>query len=71
MLFISDWQQSFWGDNYPRLAQIKSKYDASMLFYVHHGVGTEGWRIEDGGIIGKGVQSTDGPLCRAESRSVA
>jgi hypothetical protein len=35
-----------------------------MLFYVHHGVGTEGWAIDDNGIIGAGVQSTDGPLCR-------
>ena len=59
-----DWQQSFWGDNYPRLLQIKQKYDPDMLFYVHHGVGTEGWAIDDNSIIGNGVQSTDGPLCR-------
>lgn len=59
-----NWQQSFWGDNYPRLLQIKQKYDPGMLFYVHHGVGTEGWAIDDNGIIGNGVQSTDGPLCR-------
>ncbi|KAF1846543.1 uncharacterized protein K460DRAFT_417601 [Cucurbitaria berberidis CBS 394.84] len=57
-----DWQNAFWGENYPRLLSIKQKYDPSMLFYVHHGVGTEGWRIEDNGIVG--VQSTDGPLCR-------
>ncbi|CAN9201090.1 unnamed protein product [Alternaria alternata] len=59
-----DWQQSFWGSNYPRLQQIKKKYDPGMLLYVHHGVGTEGWAIDDNGIIGAGVQSTDGPLCR-------
>jgi FAD/FMN-containing dehydrogenase len=59
-----DWQQSFWGANYPRLQQIKKKYDPGMLFYVHHGVGTEGWFIDDNGIIGAGVQSTNGPLCR-------
>ncbi|KAF2855742.1 FAD-binding domain-containing protein [Plenodomus tracheiphilus IPT5] len=57
-----DWQQSFWGENYPRLQKIKQKYDPNMLFYVHHGVGTEGWAIDDKGIVG--VQSTDGPLCR-------
>lgn len=60
-----NWQQSFWGGNYARLVQIKNKYDGGMLFYVHHGVGSEGWSVEDGGIIGNGVQSTDGPLCRA------
>ncbi|KAI4650735.1 hypothetical protein J4E93_003092 [Alternaria ventricosa] len=59
-----NWQQSFWGSNYPRLQQIKKKHDPDMLFYVHHGVGTEGWAIDDNGIIGAGVQSTDGPLCR-------
>lgn len=57
-----DWQNAFWGSNYPRLQKIKQKYDPNMLFYVHHGVGTEGWAIDDNGIVG--VQSTDGPLCR-------
>lgn len=57
-----DWQQSFFGKNYPRLLELKTKFDPTELFYVHHGVGSEGWRIEDEGIIG--VQSTNGPLCR-------
>lgn len=57
-----DWQQSFFGKNYPRLLELKKKFDPTELFYVHHGVGSEGWRVEDEGIIG--VQSTNGPLCR-------
>jgi hypothetical protein len=57
-----DWRNAFWGENYPRLLNIKQKYDPDMLFYVHRGVGTEGWEIDDNGIVG--VQSTDGPLCR-------
>ncbi|KAF3044483.1 hypothetical protein E8E11_002449 [Didymella keratinophila] len=57
-----DWQQSFFGKNYARLLELKKKYDPTELFYVHHGVGSEGWRVEDEGIIG--VQSTNGPLCR-------
>ncbi|KAF9694659.1 hypothetical protein EKO04_007679 [Ascochyta lentis] len=57
-----DWQQAFWGRNYPRLLELKKKYDPTELFYVHHGVGSEGWAVEDNGIVG--VQSTDGPLCR-------
>jgi FAD/FMN-containing dehydrogenase len=44
--FESDWQQSFWGSNYPRLAAIKRKYDPSGLFYVHHGVGSEEWSAD-------------------------
>ena len=57
-----DWQQAFWGKNYPRLLELKKKYDPTELFYVHHGVGSEGWVVQDNGIVG--VQSTDGPLCR-------
>jgi FAD/FMN-containing dehydrogenase len=45
--FEPDWQRSFWGGHYPRLAAIKSRYDPTGLFTVHHGVGSEGWS-EDG-----------------------
>jgi FAD/FMN-containing dehydrogenase len=39
--FEPDWQRSFWGDNYPRLLDIKRHYDPSNVFRVHHGVGSE------------------------------
>jgi len=45
--FDKDWQRSFWGSNYPRLAAVKRKYDPDGLFFVHHGVGSEAWS-EDG-----------------------
>jgi FAD/FMN-containing dehydrogenase len=41
--FESNWQQSYWGPNYPRLLAIKQKYDPEGLFFVRHGVGTETW----------------------------
>ena len=41
--FEPDWQQSFWGTNYPRLLAAKRKYDPEGLFIVHHGVGSEDW----------------------------
>ncbi len=41
--FERDWQTSFWGSNYPRLAGIKRRYDPDGLFFVRHGVGSEGW----------------------------
>ncbi len=41
--FEEDWQHAYWGSNYPRLASIKKKYDPSGLFFVHNGVGSEGW----------------------------
>jgi FAD/FMN-containing dehydrogenase len=37
----ANWQRSFWGDNYPRLLEIKHTYDPGNLFRVHHGVGSE------------------------------
>lgn len=57
-----DWQSAFWGRNYPRLLKIKTQVDPTGLFYVHHGVGSEEWYVDDKGIVG--VQSSDGPLCR-------
>jgi len=41
--FEKNWQKSFWGSNYSRLAGIKKKYDPEGLFFVHHGVGSEAW----------------------------
>lgn len=45
--FQSDWQQRLWGANYPRLLEIKRRYDPDGMFYVHHGVGSEDW-TDDG-----------------------
>jgi FAD/FMN-containing dehydrogenase len=44
--FESRWQSSFWGPNYGKLAAVKRTYDPQGLFWVHHGVGSEG--SEDG-----------------------
>jgi FAD/FMN-containing dehydrogenase len=41
--FESDFEQSYWGTNHARLAQIKKKYDPDGLFFVHNGVGSEQW----------------------------
>lgn len=44
--FENKWQQSYWGDNYSRLAEIKRKYDPEGLFFVHNGVGSERWSAD-------------------------
>jgi FAD/FMN-containing dehydrogenase len=41
--FQPNWQEAFWGENYPRLRAIKDKYDPEGLFFLHHGVGSEDW----------------------------
>ncbi|MGA8793891.1 BBE domain-containing protein, partial [Candidatus Binatus sp.] len=44
--FENGWQHSYWGSNYPRLAEIKRKYDPDGLFLVHNGVGSEQWSAD-------------------------
>lgn len=44
--FEDSWQRSFWGANYPRLLDVKNKYDPDGLFFVHHGVGSERWSAD-------------------------
>lgn len=56
-----NWQQAFWGKNYPRLLSIKQRYDPLGVFYGYHSVGSEGWYVEDGE---RGLQTQDGKLCR-------
>jgi FAD/FMN-containing dehydrogenase len=44
--FERSWQRSFWGSNYAKLQEVKSKYDPAGLFFVHHGVGSEEWSAD-------------------------
>ncbi|MCE0721946.1 FAD-dependent oxidoreductase [Legionella resiliens] len=39
--FIKHWQSALWGSNYPKLLQIKHKYDPQNIFTCHHCVGSE------------------------------
>lgn len=43
-----DFQASFWGENYPRLYEIKQKWDPTGLFITRKGVGSEDW--DDAGL---------------------
>ena len=44
--FQPNWQEAFWGENYARLRAVKDKYDPEGLFFLHHGVGSEGWSAD-------------------------
>lgn len=44
-----DWQDVFYGPNYPRLLQIKKKYDPHSIFWARTAVGSEAWSESSGG----------------------
>ncbi|CAG8947981.1 unnamed protein product [Penicillium salamii] len=44
----TDFQQSFWGENYPRLQEIKASRDPDDLFIARKGIGSEKW--DDSGL---------------------
>lgn len=41
-----NWQRESWGEHWPRLSEIKRRYDPRGLFVVHNGVGSEGWSAD-------------------------
>ena len=43
---LPDWRQACWGAHWARLDRIKQAYDPEGLFFVHHGVGSEGWSAD-------------------------
>ena len=42
-----DWKQSWFGDNYDRLLQVKKRYDPDGLFYAPGTVGSDAWNASD------------------------
>lgn len=57
----ADWQEPFYGGNYPRPSSIKRRWDPYDLFYARTGVGSERWVVQDGD---QGVQTQNGRLCK-------
>jgi hypothetical protein len=55
-----NWQQSFFGDNYARLLDIKRARDPWGLFYAPTTVGSEAWEV----VTSNGLPTQNGPLCR-------
>ena len=48
-----NWQQAFYGTNYPKLVSIKKKYDPNGIFWGPTVVGSEAW-----------ASAADGRLCK-------
>ena len=45
-LYERNFKKSYFGSHYPKLKQIKDKYDPSSLFVVASGVGSDEWDAE-------------------------
>jgi len=58
------WQQAFFGDNYPRLREIKLEHDPWGVFWQQTGVGSEGWEVK---AVDDYPHSQNGRLCRVDS----
>lgn len=57
-----NWQQSFWGDKYTKLAQIKKDWDPKTVFWAANAVGSEGWAVESV----DGLPNENGKLCQVD-----
>ncbi|KAJ9613552.1 hypothetical protein H2200_003494 [Cladophialophora chaetospira] len=60
-----NWQETFWGENYPRLLEVKRKWDPKGVFWCVPCVGhLDGWEIKsDLGVEGA-VGQNPGRVCR-------
>ncbi|KAK8055320.1 FAD-binding domain-containing protein [Apiospora rasikravindrae] len=60
-----EWQQAFFGSNYPRLLEVKRAWDPWQLFWAPTTVGSEGWEVE---AVDGYPNSQNGRLCRSAKR---
>lgn len=57
-----DFAQSFFGDKYAKLYELKQKYDPLGVFYAHTAVGSEDWTMSE--FIMGNLPSQNSKLCR-------
>ncbi|KAI1207620.1 FAD-binding domain-containing protein [Annulohypoxylon truncatum] len=57
-----DWQETFFGVNYPELLRIKAKYDPASLLYATVGVGSEAYTISEDGRMCSAINTFPEPI---------
>lgn len=55
-----NWQRAFWGSNYPRLLNLKKKWDPDGVFWCRPCVGNELWTVTGA----DGLGQDGGTICR-------
>jgi hypothetical protein len=61
-----EWQEEFYGYNYPKLVGIKRKWDPWSVFWAISAVDSDSWEVRGSSGGGRdGVFTQDGRLCRA------
>jgi hypothetical protein len=45
---MEDWKRAFWGANYHKLSQIKSKYDPNMVLWTSPGINADLMVVKNG-----------------------
>ena len=58
-----NWQQAFYGSNYPKLRRIKEKRDPWGVFWAQTTVGSEGWEVRT---LDGYPRSQNGRLCKVK-----
>jgi hypothetical protein len=61
----TNWQDAFWGSNYPKLSQIKTKYDPDMVFYVTPGVNADMMNANDKGALCRAAAASTGTAAKS------
>jgi len=62
-----NWQQSFWGDKYAKLLEIKKDLDPKNVLWAVNSVGSEGWFVQSV----DGLPNENGKLCRVNGTTTA
>ena len=55
----SNWKQTFWGSNYDRLSEIKTRYDANMVFWASPGINADHMEARGGRLCKRDAPSSE------------
>lgn len=63
-----DWRDDYFGENYPRLLELKQKWDPHDIFWCKPCVGNELWEVRDGPIqedpVEWAIGQVSGRICK-------